>query len=116
VCLAERDMEAELTCISPATQQADGFGELKNGYVFTCSLPLARSLINTQHPLLQALGDRLPFEVAVGYNGRVWVNSDTTRHLILVVNALQNLEHHVQLDKNQAVKMVQQLFDNMDIE
>ncbi|RUS24410.1 hypothetical protein BC938DRAFT_473622 [Jimgerdemannia flammicorona] len=40
--LANKDMEPELECVNPATGKADGFGELKGGFVFKCSLGLSR--------------------------------------------------------------------------
>lgn len=42
VSLANPDMEPELECVNPRTGRADGFGELVGGYVFKCSLGLAR--------------------------------------------------------------------------
>lgn len=42
VAMANRDMEAELECVNPTTGKADGFGELKGGFVIKCSLGLCR--------------------------------------------------------------------------
>jgi exosome complex RNA-binding protein Rrp4 len=35
----------------------------------------------------------VPFEVAIGSNGRVWVNSTSALHTVLVSNAIINSEH-----------------------
>jgi exosome complex component RRP40 len=43
-------------------------------------------------PVLEALGKSLSFEIAVGMNGRVWVNAATTATTILVSNAILNSE------------------------
>lgn len=42
VTMANPDMEAELTCVNPSTNRADGFGPLEGGFVFKCSLGLCR--------------------------------------------------------------------------
>ena len=43
VSLAHRDMDPELECLDPTTHKADGYGELKEGLMVSCSLGLARS-------------------------------------------------------------------------
>jgi exosome complex component RRP40 len=73
VCLAHKDIETELTCVSPHTQKAEGMGELKGGLMVDCSSRQTRVLMDRTHPLLTALGERFPFEVAVGMNGKIWV-------------------------------------------
>ncbi|KAI8993456.1 hypothetical protein BDB01DRAFT_716292 [Pilobolus umbonatus] len=93
VSMANRDMEAELECINPTTGKADGFGELKNGFVFKCSLGLCRRLLNPNTPILALLGEHFPFEIAVGMNGRVWINSEDEKNTILISNAIQNSEY-----------------------
>jgi exosome complex component RRP40 len=35
-------MEPELVCFNPDTGKADGFGDLKNGFVIKCSLRYCR--------------------------------------------------------------------------
>lgn len=45
VTLANKDMEPELDCVNPTTGKADGFGELKDGFVIKSSLGLARRYV-----------------------------------------------------------------------
>ena len=86
--------EVELTCVNPATGRADpgGLGPLVGGMVFDVSLGMAARLIEAsstnqdkKHPdgaaglvILEELGKRLEsiggFEIAVGRNGKVWVD------------------------------------------
>jgi exosome complex component RRP40 len=40
--MANKDMEPELECVNPTNGKSDGFGELKNGYMFECSSSLSR--------------------------------------------------------------------------
>ena len=43
-------------------------------------------------PVLEALARHIQYEVAVGLNGRVWVNADSPTKIILVANAISNSE------------------------
>ena len=43
--------------------------------------------------VLQALGKHFPFEVAIGVNGRVYINSMTPVQTVLIANAILNSEH-----------------------
>ncbi|SAM03289.1 hypothetical protein [Absidia glauca] len=108
VSMANPDMEPELECVNPTTSRADGFGELKGGFVFKCSLGLCRRLLNPTTPILTLLGEHIPFELAVGMNGRVWVNTNSCRETILISNAIQNSEY---LSEKECESMVQSLLD-----
>lgn len=98
VNLAERDMEPEIVCMSPTTNKSDGYGELSGGYMQKISLHLSRKLLEGTNAGLQELGKRFPFEMAVGYNGRVWVKSDTVQNTIVVMQCLQQMDGHVWTD------------------
>ncbi|KAI8136905.1 hypothetical protein BJV82DRAFT_661645 [Fennellomyces sp. T-0311] len=108
VAMANRDMEAELECVNPTTGKADGFGELKGGHVIKCSLGLCRRLMDASTPILRLLGEHFPFELAVGMNGRVWINSNTVKDTIMLANAIQNSEY---LDADECSAMVQGLLN-----
>ncbi|KAI8379300.1 uncharacterized protein BYT42DRAFT_568364 [Radiomyces spectabilis] len=108
VTMANRDMEAELDCVNPTTGKADGFGPLKDGYMFKCSLGLCRRLLNPSTPILAILGNHFPFEIAVGMNGRVWINSNTFQDTILIANAIQNSEY---LSSEECKTMVEELIN-----
>lgn len=90
--MANKDMEAELECFNPTTGKADGYGELKAGFVFKTSLGLARRLLDPKTLVLRLLGQHVPFETAVGMNGKVWINSAKPTHTILICNAVKNSE------------------------
>ncbi|KAG6820702.1 hypothetical protein H0H93_012755 [Arthromyces matolae] len=42
VSLAHKDMEPELECFDAQTRKAEGFGEVKNGFLVRCSLKMCR--------------------------------------------------------------------------
>ncbi|KXS20375.1 hypothetical protein M427DRAFT_94422 [Gonapodya prolifera JEL478] len=88
VSVAHRDMEPELECVDQTTGRAEGFGELKGGFMIKCSLGMARNLLLPKFPLLPTLGTRFPFETAVGVNGRVWISAATEPRIAAVARCV----------------------------
>eukprot|EP00193_Tetraselmis_chui_P006782 CAMPEP_0177757774 /NCGR_PEP_ID=MMETSP0491_2-20121128/3821_1 /TAXON_ID=63592 /ORGANISM="Tetraselmis chuii, Strain PLY429" /LENGTH=242 /DNA_ID=CAMNT_0019273445 /DNA_START=143 /DNA_END=871 /DNA_ORIENTATION=+ len=85
---AHRDMDAILSCVD-ATGKASGLGHLKGGYLNGCNSLLARRLLSRPPcTVLQELGAALKFEIAVGMNGKVWVDSPSFDVTILVSKAV----------------------------
>eukprot|EP01111_Echinosteliopsis_oligospora_P008961 TRINITY_DN2536_c0_g1_i1.p1 TRINITY_DN2536_c0_g1~~TRINITY_DN2536_c0_g1_i1.p1 ORF type:complete len:251 (+),score=61.34 TRINITY_DN2536_c0_g1_i1:52-804(+) len=74
VAVANKDFEPEIVCVSQKNK-ADGYGELMGGFVFQVSIGHALSMMKPTCYLLKALGNITSFEIAVGMNGRVWINS-----------------------------------------
>ena len=79
ISLANKHMDPELECAHPTTGRAEGLGELKGGMVFNISLGMARRLMMPDPAkqgnlvVLDDLAEKIPFEIAVGRNGRVWI-------------------------------------------
>ena len=46
VSLAHKDMEPELECFDAQTRKAEGFGELKGGFLVHCSLKMCRLYVS----------------------------------------------------------------------
>lgn len=84
VSLAHKDMDPELECFDAQTRKSEGFGELKGGFLVRCSLAMCRRLLDPSYYLLPLLGSKFPLETAVGMNGRVWINTDSPKHTIIV--------------------------------
>lgn len=79
VVSANKNMEVEVSCVNPSTGKAepDGLGPLTGGMLFDVSTGLAERLLKKQGVnVMEELGSRIPggFEVAVGKNGKVWVD------------------------------------------
>jgi exosome complex component RRP40 len=111
VVLCARDCEVELSCTSPHFKKdwvtgQSLYGELAGGYAFNCSTRLARQLLSDDCYVLQCLGRSLAFELAIGCNGKVWVNSPSPLHTVLVANAILNSEGR---SKEIVTAMVQKL-------
>jgi exosome complex component RRP40 len=68
--------------------KADGMGVLQeNGYIFDIPIDTANDLIDRDN-LLAELGNEIPYEIAIGANGRVWVKAATTRTMIALRKVL----------------------------
>ncbi|GAX75523.1 hypothetical protein CEUSTIGMA_g2966.t1 [Chlamydomonas eustigma] len=92
IATASRDMEPVLTCVD-AAGRAGGLGHLKEGALASVSTATARKLLsNPPPPVIEALGSSLQFEMAVGVNGRVWIEAPSPTTVVLILNVLQNSE------------------------
>ncbi|KAF8578081.1 hypothetical protein K439DRAFT_1639191 [Ramaria rubella] len=89
VSLAHKDMEPELECFDAQSRKSEGFGELKGGFMVKCSLGMCRLLLDARYFLLPLLGSRFPLEVAVGTNGRVWIQAGDTKRIIMVARCIE---------------------------
>jgi len=101
----------ELECVSATTGKSDGLGPLKDGMVFEISLSMARRLMLGKKGgcvLLEVLGERTAFEVAVGRNGRVWVGAGEIIVVVAVGRALQETDK-LDLDEKAQKKLVDRL-------
>jgi exosome complex component RRP40 len=98
-------MEPELECFDAQTRKAEGFGELKGGFLVRCSLKMSRkcvvyftdyrisrrvySLLDPSYFLLPLLGSRFPLDSAVGTNGRVWISAKEVKQTIAAARCIE---------------------------
>lgn len=108
VTLANKDMEPEIEC-KAANGKTKAFGKLDGGIIFRCSLSYCRKLLARNCPVLKYLGKKIPYEIAVGLNGRVWINSQSPKHTILVSNTIQLAEH---LSEDKIEEMVSKMIES----
>ncbi|KAF9604169.1 hypothetical protein IFM89_003293 [Coptis chinensis] len=78
----------QLVCHEFVSSFKQSFGDKK----FICQFVIYRLLSSPTCPVLEALGKKLSFEIAVGVNGRVWVNAKSPSTVILVSNAIMTSE------------------------
>lgn len=93
VTAAERDLDPVLAC-TDAQGKSSGFGPLKEGSLITSNTHYARRLLSRPPcPILAALEKHLKqYEVAVGLNGKIWVNSPSIARTVIACNAIQRAE------------------------
>ena len=92
---ANRDMDPEISCESTVGKKdwvtgESTFGEIKGGYMCKVPLVLAQRLLDGRAPVLEILGRSIPYELAIGANGRVWVNAERPSNTVAIANAIQN--------------------------
>lgn len=99
VTLANKHMDPELECVSSSSGKSEGLGPLTGGMLFTVSLGMARRLMLPNPAeqgnlvILEELGAAgIPFEIAVGRNGKVWIDSKSVKNTLLIGNALQDTD------------------------
>ncbi|CAF0719963.1 unnamed protein product [Adineta steineri] len=81
------ECQPQIICINE-DGKADGMGILsEHGYVFDIPVDVANDLIEHNN-LLEELGNEMPYEIAIGANGRVWVKATTTRTMIALRKVL----------------------------
>jgi exosome complex component RRP40 len=101
IAMASKHLEPELTCCNPSTGKSEGMGELKGGMLFDVSLGFARRLLMARQReeaglvVLEEIAEKIPFEIAVGRNGRVWVDSRGVKETLLVGRVLQETDRLV---------------------
>lgn len=90
---ASRDMEPELVCVDSYGKKGK-LGVLPGGgFIFTCSLNLIRKILNPKCRLLKILGSEIPYDIAVGMNGKLWLKTKSIKETIAVGNAILTAEH-----------------------
>lgn len=94
-------MDPELVCCNMSTGKSEGLGELKDGMVFDVSLSMARRLLAVRQKedgeigFLEKIAEKVAFEIAVGRNGKVWINGGGMRETLIVGRALQETDREV---------------------
>ncbi|XP_019880953.1 exosome complex component RRP40 [Aethina tumida] len=97
---AHREMEPELICID-SYSKAGRLGVLSaDGFLLNISPHEAVQLLNIDNPILRTLGRKLVYEIAVGVNGKVWINA---RKIKDVFNIIKGIE----LARNQSIKQIE---------
>lgn len=92
---AHPDTDPVLACVD-AQGAASRYGHLKGGHTFECSCAWARALLERPQPaVLGALGAEVPFEAAVGLNGRVWIDAATAAQAVRAAGVLRAAEEEL---------------------
>ena len=116
VLSASKQTEAEIQCFNENTGKAEGMGPLKGGMVFDVSCAFARRLMmNAKRGgvvILQAMSEKVAFEVAVGRNGRVWVGAESVPVVVAVGRALTTCDEE-DLDEDAQKVVVKKLLKGL---
>lgn len=93
VLTASKHVETELVCVN-SNGKKDGLGVIgdKGGMLLTLSLDTVRVLLSPQCNFLELLGLNYRYEIALGMNGRVWINSNEPATILQVANELKRFD------------------------
>lgn len=119
ITLANKHMDPELECVSSSTGKSEGLGPLIGGMLFDVSLGMARRLMMSKQLeqgrllVLEELGGQgVVFEIAIGRNGKVWVDSKSVKSTLVVMKAIQETdEKHLHLEEQK--KLVRKLVKDL---
>lgn len=90
--VANKDCEPELVCIDHYGKSS-GLGILpSSGFMFCCSIYLVRNILSADSELLKLLGKSIQYEIAIGMNGRIWLQAKTAQETIALTNAISTSE------------------------
>ncbi|KAI9817065.1 MAG: exosome non-catalytic core subunit rrp40 [Phylliscum demangeonii] len=120
VSMAHKHMDPELECVQASTGRAEGLGVLKGGMVWDVSLAMARRLMMPD-PVLQGgvvvlreCAEKMAFEVAVGRNGRLWVDAGEVRKTLAVGRAVVETDQR-RLDVEGQKKVVKRIWKELGL-
>ncbi|XP_067933557.1 exosome complex component RRP40-like isoform X2 [Watersipora subatra] len=90
--VANKNMDPELVCID-SFGKANGMGAMKDGGTLVhLNLHWTRRLLSPECSLLKLIGDQLPYETAMGLNGRIWIKGRSPVETLAISRLLQNGE------------------------
>ena len=83
-----KDVEIELVCINSALKR-DGMGLLTapsghHSQLVCVPVHVARKLLLPGSKVLEKLGEKIRFEIAIGMNGRVWIACKSMENVIFI--------------------------------
>eukprot|EP01029_Cantina_marsupialis_P029649 TRINITY_DN781957_c0_g1_i1.p1 TRINITY_DN781957_c0_g1~~TRINITY_DN781957_c0_g1_i1.p1 ORF type:complete len:248 (-),score=61.42 TRINITY_DN781957_c0_g1_i1:107-850(-) len=105
---ADKDLDVEVSCkaaegMKPGKDWMTGqsvYGPLKGGLMVPVSLQYSHKLMNPESAVLVSLGAHIPYEVAIGLNGRVWFRTNSRKMMNVIYNAIriaQNLATDIEI-------------------
>ncbi|KIW01061.1 uncharacterized protein PV09_07575 [Verruconis gallopava] len=115
VLSVSKHTDTEIQCYNENTGKAEGMGPLKSGMVFDVSCHFARKLMMGKRGglvLLESMSEKVAFEIAVGRNGRVWVNSESVPVVVAVGRALTIADEEGLDEEGQRI-LVKRLFKGL---
>jgi len=106
-------MESELVCMTGAGKK-DGLGILsKTGYIVTVPTNIVRRILAPDSKLLECLGKKYKYEIAIGMNGRIWTNAKNIETTITISNIISQLQYIPKSQYNELCDQIMQGFQTV---
>ncbi|ELU16219.1 hypothetical protein CAPTEDRAFT_131167 [Capitella teleta] len=91
--VASKHTEPEVVCID-SSGKSNGLGVIRDGgMTITTPCNHIRKILSPDCVLLKTLGNSLPYEIAIGMNGKIWIKGRTTKETIALTNAIACAEY-----------------------
>lgn len=85
-------VESEIQCLT-TENKAGGYGALEGGYLLKDqSLGLCRRLLSPEDVTLNIIGEKVEYEIVVGMNGRLWIDAEDKKVVIVIASILRGVE------------------------
>lgn len=86
------------------------FGPITGGYLIEAPIPVCQKLLSQEGiDILQNLGNSIKFEIIIGYNGKIWLNSGNQMHTIIIANTLLKAESLSNEDYRNLIERVKRI-------
>lgn len=111
VVLFQRDIEPIISCIRESSKNTNIFGSLNSksyGTIFECTPLLCQYLSNQKCPILETLGKSFRFDIVLGCNGRVFIESPRSSDCITLIRYI------LSCDKVNLLNNEQQMLDHIN--
>lgn len=116
VSKADKWNDVELECVSATSGKSDGLGPLKGGMLSDVSLDFARRLMMSGNKggvnVLESIGEKIHFEVALGRNGKVWIGGSGVRETLAIIRVLKETDEKM-LDLGGQGKLVKNVLKDL---
>lgn len=98
VIRSDKDSDFEVTCALPEDKQGwttggNYLGELKGGFISNVTTCFAKKLMQADDYLTARIGQTIAYQIAIGVNGRIWIESGDNITMIKLKNAIEAAEH-----------------------
>ncbi|KAH7815875.1 putative exosome complex component RRP4 [Monocercomonoides exilis] len=103
ITYCDKHMEPTMSCISK-TKGASPLGVLEEGTTFRCSTGLSKQLSADSNSVLPLIGKYIPFEIASGENGIVWILTNKVQDTITIWDLLQSTDGLSSKEANQIIE------------
>eukprot|EP00347_Sterkiella_histriomuscorum_P007372 403349194 len=98
VLRCEKFSKPQLSCISLTHKKAWNsgeayFGNLTEGFVKDFPIAFCRQLLanSSSEGILDKLGERIQYDINIGYNGKIWVKTAKIQETIFIFQALERI-------------------------
>ncbi|KAI3662372.1 hypothetical protein MP638_004896 [Amoeboaphelidium occidentale] len=104
-----------VSCVNEQSRRAEGFGQLNGGLLVELPIHFTRALL-TDKTALKFIGKEMPYEVAIGVNGRLWVKTASCKTTVILARTLEDLSKQKEVTEDIILSLFRKWKQHFDIE